>query len=165
MTYNDLKTAVKELNDLKLEGLDKLKTVGLRKEVLLENFLRSVEKVDDLGKTEELPASVIEAYNWFSKNEMEESPSAKKGASTAKKKSVKKSRYGHVQSAISGKLDDMLFEGATVADMMQALELKRTRVIGHIKHLKNDKGLTFIEEKPEDGKMNDTFYRCKEESA
>lgn len=164
MTYNDLKEAVKKLNDLKLEGLDKLKTVGLRKEVLLENFLRSVEKVDDLGKTEELPEEIIEAYNWFSKNEMEESESAKK-ASPAKKKSIKKSRYGHVQSAVSGKLDDMLFEGATVADMMQALELKRTRVIGHINHLKNDKGLTFIEEKPEDGKLNDTFYRCKEETA
>ena len=162
MTYNDLKAAVKELNEAGIEGFEKLKVVGVKKEVQLEQFLQRIEEIDDAGKVEEVPPTVIDAYNWFSKegNEMEAAPAKK----AAPKKSVKKSRYGHNVGAKSADLDDMLFEGATVAQMMEKLDLKRVRVIGHIKHLKNDKGVTFKEEKPEDGKLNDTYYKANEEA-
>lgn len=189
MKHSDLKDLVKQLNNLKLEGIEQLRIVGVKGSVLEENFLTAIEEVDEKGMTDKLTDSLVDGYNALAKDDgeedapetaeeapQEEKPksekdkvksSQKKAASkgVGKNKGEKRSRYGHVQSAISGKLDDLLFAGNTVAAMMKELNIKRTRVIGHMKSLKNDKGLKVTETVPEgkDVKLNDTHYQVEEE--
>lgn len=187
MKINELKDVSKKLNDLGLEGIEKIRTVGVKQDVMAEKFMIAVESVDDAGLTDQLPEEIINAYNELTatvppeeseeKSEEESEEVGKKNEKTkssqkkaaekgrGKNKGASRSRYGHVQSALSGQLDDLLFAGNTVNAMMDALKIKRTRVINHVKHLKNDKGLTVVETKPEgkDIKLNDTHYQVTEE--
>jgi len=191
MESKQLKDAAKELNGLGLEGIEKLRTVGVKQAALEDAFLTAVEAVDDAGLSESLTEGIIAVYNELSAATEEGTPAAetpeaekpveeKPGKKTKKtEKSQKKaadkgrgankgasrSRYGHVQSALSGKLDDCMFSGMTVQAMMDELNIKRTRVVNHAKHLKNDKSLTVVETKPEgkDVKLNDTHIQVTEE--
>ena len=185
MKYAESKDLV---NELDLEGVEKLRTVGIKATALRENFLTAIEDIDDKGRIDEIPEEMITAYNVLSK-EVEDVPEEKEEPTPEQKeidvekdpikksqkkaaaggrgtnKGEKRSRYGHVQSADSGKLDDLLFAGNTVAMIMENINVKRTRVVNHVKHLRNDKGLTVIETKPEgkDFKLNDTHYQVTEE--
>ena len=51
------------------------------------------------------------------------------------------SRYGHRQSAMSGELDDMIWEGHTFEEICDALGVMTGRIKGHIKVLQK-KGIT-----------------------
>lgn len=188
MKHADLKKVIKELNDLGLEGIEKLRLVGVKTDAMVENFLKAIDEADDKGLVGKLPDSVVDAYNELTKmpedkgepvpektketkeTNAETDPVKKSQETAAAKgrgtnKGEKRSRYGHVQSALSGKLDDLLFAGHTVTAMMEATGVKRTRVVNHAKHLKNDKGLTVVETVPEgkDVKLNDTHYQVTEE--
>jgi hypothetical protein len=192
MKHADLVKIVKSLNKLEFEGIEKIRTVGIKNDELKEKFLFTIEEIDERGMVDKLSDALIDTYNLLAKpepdeeaeeteevEETEEEPkeeeSEKEKAKKAQKKAAangrgknkgeKRSRYGHVQSAISGKLDDLLFGGATVASMMKSLDVPRTRIISHIKSLKNNKGLTVVETKPEgkDVKLNDTHYQVTEE--
>jgi hypothetical protein len=189
MKHDELKAIVKDLNDLDIEGIAKLRVVGIKGSVLEENFLSAVDAVDDAGRTDMLPESIIAAYNALSvddgtegeaegdaERDAEEAPEGKpakemkekKEKAPKEKKPAKKaeprSRYGHVPSAVSGELDDLMFAGNTVTTMMKELGVNRTRVVNHAKHLINDKGLTVVITVPkgEDVKLNDTHYQVTE---
>ena len=182
MKHADLKVLVKELNDLGLEGIEKLRVVGIKGSALEENFLKAIDEIDDKDMTGDLPDSIINAYNELTQEsdgkpeetEPETEPekpsvekSQKKAAAKGRgtNKGEPRSRYGHVQSADSGKLDDLLFAGNTVAMMMETLKVKRTRIMSHVKHLINDKGLKVVDTVPEgkDVKLNDTHYQVTDE--
>jgi hypothetical protein len=133
----------------------------------IKNMALAWKKVQEAAKAPaEKPAE---------KNPEDDTPDNDKAIAKSKKKAADKgrgtnkgaarSRYGHVQSADSGKLDDLMFGGCTVQAMMDNLNVKRTRVVNHAKHLKNEKGLTVVETKPEgkEVKLNDTHYQVTEE--
>jgi len=185
MKHAELKALVEKLNELKLEGIESLRTVGVKGTVLKENFLLAIEEIDEKGMTDQLPDPFVDAYNELSKESegdgdaaeapvkdkpakdkpAKDKPAKKKVAGVGKNKGAEPSRYGHVKTAVSGKLDDLLFAGNTVTFMMKELGIARTRVVNHVKHLKNDKGLKVTETKPEgkDVKLNDTHYQVEEE--
>ena len=172
MDNGKLKSVVAALNALDIEGVEKVKVIGIKKDLMVELFLSAVEFAADNGHEDQLTAEISEAYNEIvteQKAEASGEGGAKKEsgkkAPAAKKEPKPQSRYGHLASALSGKLDDMLFEGATVQKMMDTLDVKRTRVMGHAKHLRNDLGLTVNETKPEgEGfKLNDTHIKVVEE--
>lgn len=54
-----------------------------------------------------------------------------------------RSRYGHIADKVSGILDDLFFEGTTIAAANEKVGAKRA--LGHLNHLKKDKGLTVEE--------------------
>ena len=185
MTYAEIKAIVKELNDLQLEGIEAVRMVGVKGEVMVEKFLSTVDAIDDAGLTDQLPENIVAAYNDLvaateaggtgidgapekPAKEKKEKPKKEKkeGKGSSLHASKPRSRYDHIQSALSGQLDDLLYEGNTVQFIMDKLDIKRTRVINHIKHLRNDLGLTVVETKPEgkDVKLNDTHYKVTEEA-
>lgn len=185
MKHGEIKDLVMELNHLELEGIEPIRVVAVKGTTLVEKFLATVDKVDDAGLTEKLPENIVTAYNTLveeteaggtgideeEKKEKKEKPAKEKkekkekGPGRGSQPSKPRSRYDHIQSAISGQLDDLLYEGNTVAHMMDKLNIKRPRVMSHVKHLKNDCGLTVTETKPEDkdAKLNDTHIQVKEE--
>lgn len=188
MTYAEIKAIVKQLNDLQLKGIEPVRMIGVKGEMMVEKFLSTVDAIDDAGFTDQLPENIVAAYNDLVAateaggtgidgppekpvKEKKEKPVKEKkekgpGRGTSLHVSKPRSRYDHIQSALSGQLDDLLYEGNTVAYIVEKLDIKRTRVINHIKHLRNDLGLTVVETKPadKDAKLNDTHYKVTEEA-
>jgi len=214
VTYKELKDAVKALNALEIEDLNVLRSVGVKRTILEQQFIEEVERVAEANE-DLLPDEVVVVFNALigsddnaeepkgkeSEEAPEEEPEAPeeepeeaaeepeepeeeepkpKGTSrkqkpktqpaakakakiketTQAKKDSKRSRYNHLQEALSGQLDDMLYDGGTVIEIMDTLDLTRSRVMSHIKHLINDRGLTVSETS---GKtLNDTFFKVKE---
>lgn len=183
----ELKSAVKLINDSGLlEELDKknLRVVGIKMEVLAEEMGDVVDALADKGKDGELPESVITCYNnIFGTAEPEDAPEEEKvepekKEKPAPKKNAKKeepaekkvspaskkprSCYGHIASAKSGKLDELLKEGATYAELMETCDVKLHRVKGHVTVLKN-KGLTVLLKEDKDAPEN-THVQIKEAS-
>jgi hypothetical protein len=62
INFNDMKTAVRALNESNLLEV-KIKTVGIKKEVMLNEFTMAVEDINDQGKTDKLPTAAIAFYN------------------------------------------------------------------------------------------------------
>jgi len=94
------------------------------------------------------------------KKKEEEPKEKKKKSNPASKKP--RSCYGHIASAKSGQLDELLNEGATYGDLMETCDVKLHRVKGHISVLKK-KGLTVLVK--EDKKDNlKTHVQIKEDS-
>jgi outer membrane biosynthesis protein TonB len=74
-TSKDFKAAVKSLNNfLEEEGEDKLKFVGVKKEVVLADFTEAIIGVIEDGDAEKLPEDVIDFYNTYIAVETEEEP-------------------------------------------------------------------------------------------
>lgn len=189
ITYKVLKEAVNALNSLEIEDLQVLRVIGVKKAILEQQFIEEVERIAGEHE-EELPDIVINTFNFLLEGEDPEeaeddpeeadpkedekptkktAPRGKKPGPVAKEKKERKappqaprSRYNHIQDAISGRLDDALFEGGTIAQIMKDLDIKRVRIMSHIKHLKDDRGLT-VKETPGDS-LNLTKYKVKEES-
>jgi hypothetical protein len=200
ISYKELKDAVKALNALDIEDLNVLRSVGVKRTILEQQFIEEVERIAE-DNEEILPDEVITVFNSLigdenakepeeeeaveeeaveeevepEEEEVEEEEAPKKKAprkakpspaakpekkEKAEKKGAKRSRYNHIQDALSGKLDDLLYQGDTVTDIMDELGLTRSRVMSHIKHLVNDRGLT-VKETPGDT-LNETFFKVKE---
>lgn len=183
----ELKAAVKELNALEVEGIEKIRTVGITLNAMAIAFIAACNAISEQDESL-LSDSIVAVYNTLpdpkvlveaAAADKKEKPAKEKPEKKAKepkppkekkekkekapKKLIEKSRYGHIQSAKSGKLDDMLFEGGTVAEIMAGCDVPRLRVIGHANHLKKDLGLTLlITENKEDSLK--TKYKVKEES-
>lgn len=167
-----LKAAVKELNELAVEGIEKIRTVGISVNKMAVLFIDACNAINEIDENL-LSDNIVGVYNALPEladippeEEKEAKPAKAKKAPKAEKAPkvvVEKSRYGHVQSAKSGKLDDMLYEGATVQDMMDKLEVPRVRVIGHANHLKNDFGLTLLVKEDKENTLL-TVLKVKEES-
>jgi len=175
-----LKAAVKELNAMELEGIPSIRTVGISTNKMAVLFIENCNKVNDIDENT-LSDAIIEVYN--SLPELEDIPAEqeKKEAKPTKEKEAKppkekkepkppkesnpiaKSRYGHVKSAKSGELDDMLFEGATLQEMMDKCGVPRVRVVSHLNHLKHDLGLTLLVVENKENTSN-TRYQVKEET-
>lgn len=183
----ELKKAVKELNETivgQVEGVDKIRTVGISITDMAIQFINACNVVSEVDETM-LSDSLVEVYNSLPDPEsiVAEKPEKKAKApkavkekavkepkapkppkekkEKAPKKVVEKSRYGHVQAAKSGALDDMLFEGHTVKEMMEALEVTKHRVIGHANHLRDDFGLTLLIKTNEKDQL-ENHYKVKE---
>ncbi len=58
---------------------------------------------------------------------------------------------------MSGQLDDALYDGGTVQEIMENLGIKRARVMSHIKHLIND--LSIGIEETEGDELNDSHFK------
>lgn len=178
-----LKKAVEEVNALEVEGINKIRTVGIKTAVMAMLFIDAVAAIGNIDETM-LSDFVVDTYNDLPKKEELAAAGGAEAPKATKEKKVKepkapkapkaprepkepkeakaKSRYGHIQSAKSGRLDDLLFEGGTMGEIMTALDIDRTRFIGHSNHLKNDLGLTLIiTPDPAKEKLND-HYKVKE---
>ncbi len=172
-----LNAAIAEVNELEVEGIENIRVVGISNVAKARLFIIAVAGI---GKVDEklLSDSVIAIYNELP-NQQElsdiEAASGKKSSGkkgTAKKKKEPKekkepkpkSRYGHILSAKSGRLDDALFEGGTMGDIMEALDIPRARFVGHANHLKNDLGLTLVITADKDKEKLKDHYKIKEES-
>lgn len=172
-----LKTAVKEINGLGVEGVDKIRTVGITKIAMALAFIGACNTIQETDESL-LSDFIVEVYNSLpdpaelveqQEKEKKDKPTKVKKEKVKKdpkpkkeKKVIEKSRYGHLPNAKSGKLDDMLFEGATIKEMMDECEVPRVRVIGHANHIKNDLGLTLlVTENKEDSLL--TKLQIKEE--
>lgn len=84
---------------------------------------------------------------------------------TVPKKTDKRSRYGHVQSASSGRLDDAFFEGGTVKQIMNMAGVGAARVKSHMAALRT-KGITILEYQSEEKDRAGNLlvaYKAKEE--
>lgn len=172
---NKLKAAVDTINGLNVEGVDKMRTVGIKKESMALLFMDAVAFIDKVDENL-LPQEVIDVYNDLpAKKDLVEAggttekkpPKEKKERAKKepkeKKPPVEKSRYGHTQTAKSGQLDDAMFEGGTLEDIMKKCDIPRTRFASHFKHLKDQLGLTItVTEDPEKNAMK-THYKVVEE--
>ena len=184
--FSELKDACKALNAvedgglLEAVGVGTLKTVAIKKSDLMTNFVAAVEAVANQNKDDQLPADCITMYNTLVANGDgdeggdddpapagdgdEDPPKAKKKGEKkpkAKKAPKPKSRYGHIQSAASGQLDDALYEGGTFEEIMEKLDVSRGRINSHMKALRN-KGLTVV---VKEGKhWKETHVKVKEKS-
>jgi hypothetical protein len=98
------------------------------------------------------------------KEKATEKPAKEKKEKKEKKESVAKPRscYGHIASAKSGKLDEMLCEGATLGELIEEVDVKLHRVKGHISVLKK-KGLTILTKEDEKDPLK-THVQVKEDS-
>jgi len=57
------------------------------------------------------------------------------------KEPVEKSRYGHTVGSQAALIDDAIFEGGTMQEMMEATGLSKARIKSHIYHLEKKKGI------------------------
>ena len=159
-----------------LLAMDKDVLVALVEENKLISVLKDYNSVKEFRAAiaEEVGIAVPEDYL------SEEKPEKKKGKGKAKAKAktekpvkektenkkkepkvITRSRYGHLQNAKSGMLDDLLFEGNSVGDIKKKADVKLGRIKSHLKVLK-DKGLTvLVKENKDDG--DKTTYQIKEE--
>ena len=80
----------------------------------------------------------------------------------AKKEPSGKSRYGHIQKAKSGRIDDALHEGGTMGEIMDKLTIPRSRFQSHVKHLRDDLGLTIVIKKDKGTDRTKDHYKVKE---
>jgi len=179
----NLKKAVKELNDLAVEGVAKIRTVGINVNDMALQFIKACNAVNDIDE-KLLTDSMVEVYNSLPAPEelavAQKAPKEKK-AKEPKEKKVKapkepkekrerkgphdgaaRSRYNHLQGAKSGKLDDMLFAGGTMEEIMAGCDVPMIRVKGHSAHLVKDLGLTLVITENKEDPMK-TKYKVKEE--
>ena len=107
-------------------------------------------KSDKKGKKKETkaaPASKPEKAK-VPEKKPEKAKVPEKKKEDAKKKGFppkEKSKLGHNVGSQSAMFDDMIIKGSTVEAMMEAAGVKRSRVEGHIKHLRKDKGIVIDE--------------------
>jgi hypothetical protein len=171
--------------------LTKIKVVGVKMETLLESFGDVVDGIADALPEAKIDPTVIAFYNTSfgdgaetaGADEKDKAPEVE-GAETGKvedlekekaaekpakekkekKESVAKPRscYGHIASAKSGKLDEMLCEGATLGELIEEVDVKLHRVKGHISVLKK-KGLTILTKEDEKDPLK-THVQVKEDS-
>lgn len=179
----ELKKLVKIVNDsglLTKIDQNKLKFVGVKTLDLLDNFIDAVYDLSDAKLAEELPAEVIEFCNEHAdeepdekeKEELEKKEKKKetkkkdKPAKKEKKKSPGEAKpracYGHIASAKSGALDELLNKGATYKELMEECDVKLHRIKSHITVLKK-KGLTLLTKEDKDDSKN-THVQIKEDS-
>lgn len=170
-----LNAAVEEINGLEVEGVEKIRVVGIsniNKALMFIDAVAAISEVDE----ELLSDAVVEFYNEGlpTKKDLVEAgaaaPKAKKGKAKGEPKAKKEpkpvvppSRYGHQQKAKSGQLDDALFEGGTIEEIMANLGVPRSRFQSHVKHLKDDCGLTIIVTADKDKNTKLDHYKVKEE--
>jgi len=181
---------IKVINDsglLKKAGLESIRVVGSKTTKLVNEFGDAVDSLADAKLDGKLDAEIITYYNELfndSEPEKEKEPEPEKETKPEKEKSTPKkdkasepekekkksnpaakkprSCYGHIASAKSGQLDELLNEGATYGDLMETCDVKLHRVKGHISVLKK-KGLTVLVK--EDKKDNlKTHVQIKEDS-
>lgn len=182
-----LKAAIKTLNEsglLEEAGLTKIKVVGVKMEALLDTFGDAVDAVADAKLETPMDPEVIAYYNEAFGEGSGEGPEtgkvedlekekatekAEKAEKPAKEKKEKKaiaakprSCYGHIASAKSGKLDEMLCEGATYGELCEEVDVKLHRVKGHIAVLKK-KGLTLLTKEDEKDPLK-THVQIQEDS-
>jgi len=119
---------------------------------------KEIKEIEDPDKEEAAPKK--EKASPEKKEKASPEKKEKKKASPAKMKP--RSCYGHIASAKSGQLDELLKEGATYAELMEACDVKLHRVKGHIGVLKN-KGLTVLVKEDKD-KPEETHVKIKESS-
>ena len=176
LAYNN----VPELKDFKIS-----KIVGVHQKDLLEQFLTKIEKLADKAPELDIfiPDYTAIVYNAIveenvdSLNELLGSinlpTKAEKAKLTAqptgpvweksvkaRKDSVKRSRYGFYTNTIAEQLDNCMWEGATVEEMLKELGIKRYQIMRHVKKLRA-KGLT-VNEIP--GRvLADHFFKVEEE--
>lgn len=159
----DLRSAVKALNDSGLLA-EKIRVAGVKKEEIVKQFTDNLEA---LGEKVELPAPVVDFYNILyadeaedlepssdpepekeeepePKEKKEEQPKAERKKET--RKPMEKSCYGHRVGSQAGALDDLLYTGATMDEMVKAVGSTRARVGTHIQHLKQKRGLEITNE-------------------
>lgn len=184
-----LKATIKTLNEsglLEEAGLTKIKVVGIKMEALLDNFGDAVDAVADAKLETPMNPDVIAFYNEaFGEGaddgkDGEEAPVKKESPETGKVEDLEKEKpakekkekkaiaakprscYGHIASAKSGKLDEMLCEGATYGELCEEVDVKLHRVKGHIAVLKK-KGLTLLTKEDEKDPTK-THVQIKEDS-
>gem|GEM_PF-3376743 len=151
---NDLKGAAKLLNEKVLGDGEQLRIVGVKKEVLLEQFATAIETASEAGK--DIPVKAVEFFNFvFDPDAPEEPPKglnpdknkAKGPAKTEKKKKepAPKSCFGHKMNTQAAFLDDLFAEGTTLEEAAETVGVKRARVVNHMNHLIKDRGLKKVE--------------------
>ena len=211
ISFKELRDAVKALNSMEIEDLNTLRSVGVKRVILEQQFIEEVERLAP-NHEDDFPDEVVNVFNALiadgetdsgdtegegegeegegeegegeGEGEGEEEGEYKddykgkgkgkskgKGKGKAKGKEVKtkdkstpkakkespRSRYGHIQAAMSGQLDDALYDGGTVQEIMENLGIKRARVMSHIKHLIND--LSIGIEETEGDELNDSHFK------
>jgi len=181
-----LKAAIKILNNsgmIEEAKLTKIKVVGVKMETLLETFGDAVDSIADAKLETPIDPEVIAFYNEsFGEGatkdqevpepetgkveDLEKEKAAEKPAKEKKEKKAiaakPRSCYGHIASAKSGKLDEMLCEGATYGELIEAVDVKLHRIKGHIAVLKK-KGLTLLTKEDEKDPLK-THVQIEEKS-
>lgn len=205
--FSSLKDVIQLVNKCgvieRLKGRESIRTVGIKKQVVLDSFLKLMDEISDNNLDPVLPKEVIEFYNDLFSDEMtdeqkeqlvpvkEENKEENKEEKSVAKTSAKKppahrtkrpenqdptefkkpnnfpekvrSRYGHYQTAISGQIDDLIYEGYTIQDIADALGVKAGRVSGHIKVLES-KGVTIDRKVSDTTKPHTDFVKSQEEA-
>ena len=81
------------------------------------------------------------------KETTKEKPTTTKKPTAAEEKASGRNSYGHLITAQSGQLDELLERGMSVADMAKAIGSSEGRVKSHVKHLREDLKITVSEGK------------------
>jgi len=183
-----LKAAIKTLNDSGLveeAKLTKIKVVGVKMETLLESFGDIVDGIADALPEAKIDPEVIAFYNVSfgegadkpeevagktappetgNVEDLEKEKATEAPVKKEKKEAVVKPRscYGHIASAKSGKLDELLRAGSTYGELIEEVDVKLHRVKGHIAVLKK-KGLTLLTKEDEKDPLK-THVQIEEDS-
>jgi hypothetical protein len=195
LNWEEFKSAIQSLNNSKvLEKIDtpNIRVVGVKKEVMLDTFIKNVDALADANLDAEVPDDVAVFYNGLfiedgaagggeeapPEKEPEEAPEAGTEEPAPKKEkekdpnkvaagkklaeAKKKTPYGHVVSAKSGQLDICLSKGCTYQEAMDSCGVNLSRVKGHIQALKK-KGLTILVKEDKENPKN-TFVEVEEKT-
>lgn len=182
--FADLKKAVKEINSLKIEGVETIRTVGIKREKMEDLFLSAIDAASEAGVEEELSDLVIDTNNAIldiregvdseekPEEAPEEAPEEKPEEKPAKEKAAKKpakkkepaerSCYGHIKGKQSGNIDEALKKGGTVDEICEFAGVKRPRFMGHLKYLRDTCGLTVVFKADKKDDKGKDHYQIKE---
>ena len=168
----ELKNAIKLLNEsglIEKAKLTKIKVVGVKMETLLNTFGDAVDSIADAKLDSEIDPAIIAFYNESfgdgNTSETEETEETEEKKTPKEKKTPPnkpRSCYGHIASAKSGHLDELLCKGGTYQELMDEVEVKLHRIKGHITVLKK-KGLTLLVKENEKEPLK-THVQIKEDN-
>ena len=158
--HGELKKYCKLLNGME-EVTAKIKIVGVDKSTLVENFIKTVNALDEAGV--DIAEEIITFYNDGIKEitetleedtegeeDTEEDPALKKEKKVKKpkphkeKKVIKLSIFGSRVGTQAAAIDEMLLKGITIIDMAKQLKTTPSRVKSHIEHLKTNKKVEIV---------------------
>jgi len=150
---NNLKAVIKALNGAEILK-SAVKTVGIKKEVIVDSFMKAIESIEQGSELEKkIPTDVVKLYNDYVdviedkkvglSSSIVGGTKKRDGEPLVKVKGLRaKNEFGHVVGSQAAKIDEMLIKGTNLNDIVSAIGSTKGRVQSHIHHLRTVKGLT-----------------------